>query len=360
VAPKYFTRGEHVLTFTISGVLMDDVGPVIRVPRPFTETRQITLIVREVDKAMAREAIDKSRAKIELMRQNGWVVSDLLELNRQATELLQLKKYEEAAEVTKKIEAHYSMALEVAGRIDQLTVSIAGMAADGIDTPKTTRLIDLASLAFSRGEYDKALQRIGDAESVFALETKGAFNVTAFVVRNSGAISIVGILILVLAWVSWLAGRFFWLRRRSKSLKSEENLLLGLIRSTQDACFVQKRISMSEYYETLSHYERKISQVVERSISVDTQRINLLKVKSKEAKLREERDHLLGELKKTQGEYFNKGLLDSRIYEAKTKSLMSRYSKVEKDIVMEDTKKYSRTYTGWLSLFWKVYYAIFA
>lgn len=115
---------------------------------------------------------------------------------------------------------------------------------------------------------------------------------------------------------------------------------------------------MNEYYETISHFEKRLSRVVEKTIQLETKRRNMFSFKSKTAKLKEEREKLIDEIKSNQTDYFNKGITETRIYEAKSKSLTNRFSHVENNIMLGEAKKVLRTTNGIGAPLWKMYYKV--
>ena len=150
-------------------------------------------------------------------------------------------------------------------------------------------------------------------------------------------------------------GKHSYLVREIASSKREEQLLLELIKESQQDCFVHGKTSLGEYFETLSHYEKKMSEAAERNINLETQRLNLFRFKSTKVRLQEERDTLIEKIKEVQTDYFKKGTMDTRIFESKTKSLMKRFSEVEKDIVLNEVKNSLRTQKGITAPFWRFY-----
>ena len=78
------------------------------------------------------------------------------------------------------------------------------------------------------------------------------------------------------------------LGRRVKSLKSEEGLLLALIKNAQNDCFVLCKLSINDYHDTAAHFEGRLGRVVEKTIQLETKRANLLKIKTRTAKLLDE------------------------------------------------------------------------
>jgi hypothetical protein len=358
IAPKYFTSGTHTLSFAIEGNLLEKKGNQT-VSRAFKEERKVTLVIREVDRTTANGLLQQAQQAIDAMREQGWETEKLESLQRQARQLLLAKEYDSIPSLVEQILDQASLAESINQKIVELEEQIQQAKQNGLDAPKTIRLLELVKLAFKRGDYTDASRQIEDAGTVFLLETKGAVNLTFFVLNHWKALSASGAALVAIIFFGLLFARNAWLSNRITVMKKEENLLLGLIKSAQNQCFVEKKISMNEYYDTITHFERKLSRVAERSLQLENEQTNLFKFKSKANKLREEREHLLGIIKKTQEDYFNKGIIETRVYQARTKSLMERYSTVEKNIVLHDTLKDLRLENSRIKPFWKVYYKVF-
>ncbi len=363
-APTYFTKGEHTLFFTISGTLdgEDKSKPWIRpkyISQPFEEKRTIKLIVREVDKQMAQTAITSTEKIIEEMESKQWHTTKLKRKLGEIQRLFAQKKYEELNLIALEINETALQANAAMEKITQLNAQVLEFYENGIDTQKTTRLLLLADLAFERGDYSTAVERLSDAENVLLLETKGAVNITAFVIKNRVPVSLAGIIIITLMGAIFLIAKYAYLTKQIDLTGKEEKLLLNLIKEAQHDCFVKAKMSLGDYYDTLSHYEKKVSETVERNIRLETQRLNMFKFKSTILKLQEERAALLEKIKSTQEDYFKLGTMDARIFGSKMKSLLKRFSEVEKDVVLNEVKKSSRTKNNPLSTVWKAYYYVF-
>ena len=112
-------------------------------------------------------------------------------------------------------------------------------------------------------------------------------------------------------------------------LKEEEILLLELMKVVQREVFEKNRMSMEEYESAMMHYETKLSETVEEKIRVETKLANLLKFQGKKKAFEEEKKRLISMLRKTQDDYLNRGILETRIYENMIKSYTARLSDVE-------------------------------
>jgi hypothetical protein len=119
-------------------------------------------------------------------------------------------------------------------------------------------------------------------------------------------------------------------------------------------------MSLGEYYDALSQFEERIASVSEAIIDLTTRKSNLLKFSRPSTRLLQEKMSLLKLIRDTQQQYFNFGLVETRIYQTKVKSLTKRLSEVDEEMVSSDLKRTLRVNgKGPTVLFWKVYYFIF-
>jgi tetratricopeptide (TPR) repeat protein len=242
--------------------------------------------------------------------------------------------------------------------------SVSGLVAlassGGLLTPGTDRLLLLAQLALARGDYALALERLREAELTYALETKGEFNLFIWVLGNLDRVFVMLVLFVLAVYLFYLGVSLLRINSGLRELNSENSLLLGLIASLQRKSFVENKMSLGEYYDSLGQFERRISEVSEHIIELTTKKNNLFAFTSSVTRLGEEKKSLLELIRDTQKQYFNLGLIETRIYSARTGSLTKRLSEVEEQLVTNDLKKTIRLNTrGAQKYFWKAYYKIF-
>ena len=259
-APEYFTRGEYKLIFTIEGII--NTTPTT----DMKETRTIKLIILEISR---QEAID-----IREIEQKNLNTKDLRESLNTANNTLKTKDYEIARDLHAQMQQTKQQAFDCLELLNEIRQKITQAEHDGIDVSKTKRLLLLSQAALDRGDFVSALKRAEDAKVTYALETVGIFNIVAFAKNNWGKIIIATILITILSFFSFLALKLDLITRKLKNLKKEESVLLSLIKEAQRECFIEGKLSMREYMQTLMQYEKRMSKAIQESINAI--RINLL------------------------------------------------------------------------------------
>ena len=89
----------------------------------------------------------------------------------------------------------------------------------------------------------------------------------------------------------------------------------------------------------MSQYETKLSETIEEKIRIETKLANMLKPKGRKDALEQERERLVGMVKKLQDDYLNKGTVETRIYENMIKSYSTRLAEVEEQLTFYDAEQ---------------------
>jgi len=354
VSPKYFAPGEYELTFVVEGIFVDDRNREVS----FSEERAIVLLIHDVSGDDARDLLAELQFIVGDMQDRGFALAGLDLVLADVPDLLRAKQYDVVGSLVADAKATYELALEVDIGLGVLVERVRVSNLEGVPTTNTSRLLSLASLAFSRGDYAVAAERLEEAEFTYGLEVKGEFN--WFVWLLAHLVEVI-VSIIVLAFVLWLLSlwlRLVLIKRKLRLFTSEGDLLLTLIQGIQTKCFIENKISIGEYYDALEQFESRLASVSEGVIEYESRKMHLLKFSSAVKRLSQEKTRLLDLIKETQDLYFNLGLVETRIYKTKIGSLTKRLSEVEEKIVSSEYLKLTRTTRGWKKGFWKIYYKI--
>jgi hypothetical protein len=226
----------------------------------------------------------------------------------------------------------HDSAFEARDIISEINKGIEESEQNGISIIQTKKVLYLAEVAFNRGDYVLALQRLKEAKLTYAIETKGEFNIYKSIVNNplQSLGALIGLSFFSLS--SSVALRLSMYKRKSRILQDEEKLLLELMKIIQHECFSNNRMSMEEYEEAMNQYETRLSDAIEEKIRVNTKIANILKLKGKSKALAEERTRLISLIKDIQDQYLNKKEMETRVYGNMLKSYSSRLNEVEEQI----------------------------
>ena len=330
-APKYFTRGEHNLNFTITGTVNKT---------RIIESRLVTLIIYEVSREEAESYLNESVKLIEEMKNYELNTKEVENLLSKARDNFNNKNYEEVKILYESIKEKKEEAFETLSLLEDLKKMLKEAEYKGLEVPKTGRLILLSKAALDRGDYELALKRADDARTTYALETLGKFNFRAFIGNNWPEVSVAIIGLSISLCFAIFSIRFNFINERLKELKEEEGILLDLIKEVQRECFERGKLSMKEYMETLIQYEKRFNQVIQETIKLETKKTYLFKpFKKEDERLLEERKKLLNLIKETQRLYLEAGKLESRIYENRMKSYAERLAEIEEKLATLEAKK---------------------
>ncbi|MDD5417029.1 MAG: hypothetical protein PHU12_03575, partial [Candidatus Aenigmarchaeota archaeon] len=336
-APSYFTTGEHKLLFTIRSKVLDHkTGQSTEM----IEDRSITLAVHEVSRVTAKDYLDSASNILTDMITNNFYTEDIKSLLDKAKAAYDSRNYEEVQSLYNQISGIQEAATQSKSLIDQVSDS-AFSAANywGLRTEQTERIINLAKLAFERGDYATALKRIQEAQLTFALETKGEYNIP-FIVTFYWKYVILGLIGLAASsFLLFKRIKLSILNHRLKVLIKEEQVLLGLMRVIQKDTFEKGKMSIGEYANAMTEYEKRLNEVVKDIIKYETEKAHLFKTGGKEKELLDERNRLIGLIKRTQKDYITEGKYEARIYTDKMKSYSERFSEIQENLAVLEAKR---------------------
>jgi hypothetical protein len=352
-APKYFTKGKYDLNFTITGTLKRERQSgnqtIISVTN-MEESRLITLIVHEISRETASKYFNQTILLIQDMRELGLNIEEVESLLSEAWINFQEKDYGKVQETHEKVKELKEEAVESLSIIEDLEGKVDNALYSGIKLPKTGRLILLAKSALGRGDYPTSLQRAQDAKVTYALERIGKFNIIYFVKNNLLEVTLSLIGLSILAQITYTFLRLAFINRRLTVLRKEEKVLLSLIKQIQRECFEENKIDVSEYFENLTQYEKRMTKVIQEIINLETTKLNLFKpFKKNDTRLIEEREKLLKLIKETQELYLTSKKIESRVYENRMRSYTERLTEIEETLSNIEAKKELKK----LKWFWK-------
>ena len=342
-APKYFTKGKYKLNFTITGLINETK---MRDNKKFTiltnlkGVKFVTLIVHEISKEKATEYLINSKNFVKKMNSSEIYINDVSILLNNLIKNFENKDYSEVKKLYTKIKTKKENSLGTLRILEDVKEKMNKSDYNGIETPDTQRLYLLSKQALKRGDFSLALERAKDARTTYGLETAGKFNAFAFMKNNWQMLSIGTALMIVLGYFASIALRFQLINRKLKSLREEENIILGLIKQIQKECFVKRKLSMEEYMDSLNQYEKKMSKIIQRIIGLETKKENLFKFFKKErTRLNEEREKLIDMIKRTQKLYLKSGEMETRIYKNRMQSYSERLAEIEEKLADVEAKR---------------------
>ena len=332
-APAYFTKGIHNLTFIVNSIKEKGL-----IKESWSEKRYVTLAVHEISKIDSEKLLNETSSLIEEMKTANLGVKIVSKLLAQSQIALDSNDYEEIQRINDMIKKISQSAFDASNLISEIANKIASSEYMGINTPETSRLLELAKVAAEREDYALAFERAKEADLTYAVETKGEYNIAYFVARNSTEVFIGTLIALCLLFVLYLRARLTLVNIGLKNTYDNEDVLLGLMKETQKETFVENKRSMEEYNESMMQYENRLSNAVQKAIELETIRANLFRFRGERQRLEEERERLFELMKETQAKYLQGGMIESRIYQNKMHSFSLRLSEIEEKLALREAE----------------------
>jgi len=332
--PAYFTSGKHLLQFDI--VLKDSLGT--------SETIQkfMTLYILDVSRTEADVMLVEARKYLdwmEIRRLDADVVEDLFNSMNSDYSTVSFSAVQSDFEELEEIVLSAKEFVELNGT---LLEQIDHAKEFDINVFETKKLWLLANVIFNRGDYVLAKQRINEAQSMYAYETKGEFGAVYYARKNPLQAFSALIVLFGVGLFGGFMSRKVYLGRKIKLLKKEEKLLLELMELVQSYTFKDNKMSMGEYYESMGQYESKLSRTIAERIKTESALASLSNLRSKKEALGLEKKRLVEMMKDLQDQYLNKGSIETRVYENMLKTYASRLGNVSEELVYLETKKMLR------------------
>ncbi len=335
-APSYFTQAKYLLEFKIVGEVIGNQSTA----NPFTETRYVTLFIVDISRNETDLLINNSVGLITEMNSSNFTTRDVRDLQDKMQESYKTYDFLGVKQFYEEIKRIYDAAYASEALIKEIREQIDSAEFNGIDVTDTKKLLYTAEAIFRRGDYLLALERLKEAKTVYALETKGEYNFLYDFKNNPIKFLAIFLSIGAFGATSTVALRYRFYKTKLRMLGEEEKLLLQLMKVVQTECFENKKISMGEYQEAMSQYEKRLAETIEERISTETKLINIMKLKGKKLALAQEKTRLVGSMKELQEDYLNEGKIETRIYENLLKSYSQRLAKVEEELVYMEAQEY--------------------
>jgi len=332
-APAYFTKGEYNLVFKLEGEIDSNVSKVFR------ETKYVKLFIVEVLRSDADNMVNESVAMIKKMNSSELFLKDVSLLfesileDYNKTDFLGVKdNYDSLKEI-------YDAAFASLAILNELTKSIEKTDKNGIDTFETKKVLYIAQAIFDRGDYLLALEKLRSAKLMFALETKGEMNIFYTIKNNPYQTLLAFAGVGVFSFGSSLVVRSRLYRRKLRLYGEEEKLLLELMKVVQRDTFEGNKMSMEEYGEAMSQYEKKLGEAIEGRIRIEAKVANVYKIKGKKKALEEEKKRLIDLVMDVQDKYLNKSEIETRVYDNIIKSYTTRLADVDSKLTVIEAEE---------------------
>jgi len=346
VSPTYLKLGLQKLILHITGIRDGEI---------YREDRTINLLVTDITKEEAERLLQESKDLIGKLREQNLSSDYLNGLLSAEEKALQDTRYEIIVDNAGIIKKQVNFGLEANSAIIELQSLILQANEKGINTKGSSRLLKLALLSLNRGDYEEAYSRAREAQNTYALEVKGEIGKFSYYLKNNPKeISLAGLFLIIFGFASYRVGRLQNIRRKIRKNKEEEMIINQLMKLAQEETFIKKRMEMSEYNETIDHYEKKLAHVVEELIDLENEETYALTFISKGKRWGIERNRIIDLIKKLQEDYLKRGIIQTKVYELKMQSYEKRIGEIDSQIAEQEAKEALKKVSGFkLNLFKK-------
>jgi exonuclease VII large subunit len=164
------------------------------------------------------------------------------------------------------------------------------------------------------------------------------------------------VLFALFSFVSYNITKLQLLKRGIRKLKEEETLIAELMKAVQKETFQDKTGTMEGYREAMTQYEKRLSEIIEGIIDLESQRAHLLKFGGRKMGLRAERDRIIELIKQIQIDYLKKKKIETRSYEIRLESYNRRIGEIEENLATleaQDAFKSQNILIGFFRSIWK-------
>lgn len=330
-SPTYIELGKQALTITMKAQ---------KGAYSYTDSKRITLEIHELSIESADQMLNESIDLINQLNEANLSSDSLDLLLNQSEEALKTFDLEVVRDNSNTIATQVKYALDSNKIINELSSLIKTAQEKGIDVSESSRLLELAQLSMERREFEQAYKRVKDSQMTYALEVKGEFGKLSYYLKEyPKEISFGAFFLIIFSFGAYNLNRLRAIKKRIKELKDEEKILNELIRVVQNQCFKEKKMSMSEYETAMKEYNKKLSNVVEELIELETKRAQVLRFTSKTKRLKIEKEKIISLIKEMQVDYMKKKKIETRTYELKMDSFNKRLAEIEEKFATLETKK---------------------
>lgn len=345
-APQYFEAGTRTLNVTITGInnqttiTKEGNFTVIRRDiRRMREQRTLTLRIHAISRANASSLLNDTEETVRAMNRSGLRADVATELAEEAERAFRSGDYARVQEVHERVAELREQATTARATLREVRNLTAAAEQRGLATPRTERISRLASRALERGDFATAAERAKEAKQTYALETKGEFNVTAYVVRHPVQVLMAVLVLGILVTVGGVGVRLRLVNRRLRELEDEEETIIQLMEQVQRETFEETKMSMDEYEEAMLHYEERLADNVQETVELETKKSHLLKPGRERARLQHEKERIEDLMEETQEQYLEEGELETRVYEQKMDSLRERLAEIEGQLAEHEAEE---------------------
>jgi uncharacterized membrane protein len=339
-APDYLSDQNFQLNITVRADRVTARGTT-----ELTKSLTTGLLLLAVAPEQVSGSLTDAEQAIKDVEAAGLNAQKLQQLLTDAKSALEAKNYADADRLVKEIMRLKDVALGATAQLKTMEEKIAAVHAEGLSTPETERVLQLAQEALDRGDFDRAAARLGSASLTFALETKGQVNVIALSLHWWWLIALGSLMTATGAATAWRELTLWRIGKGLSNMRREERSINELMGQTQAAYYHGQSIPKVDFYKTMYEYEKRLAEVHADFSRLVTQRAKLINATDEVKRLDSEDAKLKRLIIELQKRYFEEGRMGKAAYERQMHELVRRRSELaeQHELVMkQERQKMSR------------------
>jgi hypothetical protein len=340
--PKYMRESKHELE-----LVMFATGKSIYEDETLTKivknSKKINLIVHEVSEEDIL-CVDTLQASIDEMIEKDFNVISFKKIFNEAKLARKNKDFKGAQDLCDEFNDLKENANDAYSKIFLLKETIANSKKQGFDMSSAEKILDLAIDTFNRGNFDKAIERLREAELTIGVKKGEQFaQIKSFFITHWLLVLVSSVLISGSSVGLYKVNEYKRIKITIGNLKKQEKSIFESIKKTQTNFFVNKLIGDTLYYSYMQKYREKMADIQHKLIELDIKKSKMFR-RDKTNSLKYEAEKLMGIIENLQKNYFEKKIIDKQSYKKmfyfyKKKFADLQKKLLEQDIVIEHTKK---------------------
>ncbi len=332
-APNYMDYGNYTLDTLLTGLLITRTST-----KQFSERKDINLLIEELSREEAETKLNEAKSAIEEMIKSNFKTNKISKILYKALTAFDEKNYGLVVTSANEILDLKKTAFDTYNLIQELNNKISDAESRGLSVEETKKLASIAIASFEREDYVNAQKRIKDGELTNIIETKGKINIINFLMKYWMYILGILIVMIISGMITYARIMKVMIFSKLRQLDKEEVAIKDLIARAQKECFVDKKISVLEYYKKMYEYNKRLEKLRHRRIELRSKRVGLVLVANELENLKRENNELLKLIKELQVDYFEKKRTDYATYTHKMDALTARRVDVERSLAMLEAK----------------------
>ncbi|MCK5281915.1 MAG: hypothetical protein KAK00_00765 [Nanoarchaeota archaeon] len=332
--PGYMKESRHELELlvTANGKEMNEAASKTGSYKSIKDSKRINLIIHEVSEEdiICLYEFEESMDDMEEKNFNIIVFKKIINKAKLAK---YSKDYKKVKEFCNELKVLQENAYDAYNGILFLKDTINKSREEGYDTGIAERILELAIGAFERGNFNRAVERLKEAElSISVQKSIEQFARVRNFLKEHWLLSIAALILLsgsgIIAHKSTESSR---ISTKIRDLKAGEEAIMNSIRQTQTNYFIDRIIGTGLYKSYMDKYRKRIAEIHYKLIELRMKQSALLK-KEKNDALRSEAKELMNIMEDLQIKYYEKRLIDKEAYRKMFYEFKKRHVEVKQKL----------------------------